>query len=183
MHLCACTRTSAGVPTVTHTHRPISNTCCFSTATIIRECASMLPYTRWFKYDRDNLCVNKSQFVPVIFEPPCTTSPLLFYFLTLFQKRNCSIKQGLRVFLSTASSSSVLKTHHVSAWGETDVKAKQNNNTWGHVCTAWFTTTWYSFKPSWKVAWNHCWAILRNFSCSKLNESIWLFMLGITVLV
>jgi hypothetical protein len=28
--------------------------------------------TRWFKYDRDDLCVNKSQFVPVIFEPPCT---------------------------------------------------------------------------------------------------------------
>jgi hypothetical protein len=29
-------------------------------------------YTRWFKYDRDWLCVNKPQFVPVIFEPPCT---------------------------------------------------------------------------------------------------------------
>jgi hypothetical protein len=28
-------------------------------------------YTGWFKYDRDDLCVNKSQFVPVIFEPPC----------------------------------------------------------------------------------------------------------------
>jgi hypothetical protein len=27
--------------------------------------------TRWFKYDQDHLCVNKSQFVPVIFEPPC----------------------------------------------------------------------------------------------------------------
>jgi hypothetical protein len=27
--------------------------------------------TRWFKYDRDYLCVNKPQFVPVIFEPPC----------------------------------------------------------------------------------------------------------------
>ena len=27
--------------------------------------------TRWFKYDRDYFCVNKSQFVPVIFEPPC----------------------------------------------------------------------------------------------------------------
>jgi hypothetical protein len=26
--------------------------------------------TRWFKYDLDYLCVNKSQFVPVIFEPP-----------------------------------------------------------------------------------------------------------------
>ena len=25
--------------------------------------------TRWFKYDRDYLCLNKSQFVPVIFEP------------------------------------------------------------------------------------------------------------------
>jgi hypothetical protein len=31
--------------------------------------------TRWFKYDRDYLCVNKSQFVPVIFEPPCIISP------------------------------------------------------------------------------------------------------------
>jgi hypothetical protein len=30
------------------------------------------PGTRWFKYDRDYLCVNKSQFVPVIFEPPYT---------------------------------------------------------------------------------------------------------------
>jgi hypothetical protein len=28
-------------------------------------------FTRWFKYDREDLCVNKSQFVPVIFEPPC----------------------------------------------------------------------------------------------------------------
>jgi hypothetical protein len=27
--------------------------------------------TRWFKYDRDYLCVNNSQFVLVIFEPPC----------------------------------------------------------------------------------------------------------------
>jgi hypothetical protein len=32
------------------------------------------PCTRWFKYDRDDLCVNKSQFVPVIFEPPCTSA-------------------------------------------------------------------------------------------------------------
>ena len=33
--------------------------------------------TRWFKYDRDYLCVNKSQLVPVIFEPPCT----MYYFM------------------------------------------------------------------------------------------------------
>jgi len=29
--------------------------------------------TRWFKYDRDFLCVNCKQSVPVIFEPPCTS--------------------------------------------------------------------------------------------------------------
>jgi hypothetical protein len=34
-------------------------------------------HTRWFKCDRDYLCVNKSQFVPVIFEPPCTSYLIL----------------------------------------------------------------------------------------------------------
>ena len=33
--------------------------------------SQMFIYTRWFKYDQDYLCVNKSQFFPVIFEPPC----------------------------------------------------------------------------------------------------------------
>jgi hypothetical protein len=43
--------------------------------------------TRWFKYDWDYLCVNKSQFVPVIFEPPCIfhdTVCLLFLQLLKF---------------------------------------------------------------------------------------------------
>jgi hypothetical protein len=45
-------------------------------------------YTRWFKYDRDYLCVNNSQFVPDIFEPPCifvtcTGSTLYFVFTLL----------------------------------------------------------------------------------------------------
>jgi hypothetical protein len=31
----------------------------------------LLACTRWFKYDWDDLCVNKSQFVLVIFELPC----------------------------------------------------------------------------------------------------------------
>jgi hypothetical protein len=31
----------------------------------------VVSHTRWLKYDRDYLCVKKSQFVPVIFEPPC----------------------------------------------------------------------------------------------------------------
>ena len=36
-------------------------------------------YTSWFKYDRDYLCVNKSQFVPVIFEPPCIIELVQIY--------------------------------------------------------------------------------------------------------
>jgi hypothetical protein len=31
---------------------------------------TLLKCTRWFRYDRDDLCVNKSQFVLVILEPP-----------------------------------------------------------------------------------------------------------------
>ena len=34
--------------------------------------------TRWIKYDRDDLCVNKSQFVPVISEPTCTWSNMSY---------------------------------------------------------------------------------------------------------
>jgi hypothetical protein len=40
------------------------------------------PHTRWFKYDRDYLCVNKSQFIPVIFEPPCISTFILDTFRT-----------------------------------------------------------------------------------------------------
>ena len=40
--------------------------------------------TRWFKYDRDDLCVNKSQFVPVIFEPPCNYIFYTFIYSIIF---------------------------------------------------------------------------------------------------
>ena len=53
----------------------ICSTCMFrSFLTIIRVRCYRVRNTRWFKYDRDDLCVNKSQFVPVIFEPPCITT-------------------------------------------------------------------------------------------------------------
>jgi hypothetical protein len=42
-----------------------------SDTTVLLEVHIFYLCTRWFKYDRDYLCVNKSQFVPVIFEPPC----------------------------------------------------------------------------------------------------------------
>jgi hypothetical protein len=53
MHLRACICPRVRVPTCTHartqahacTHRPIINTCCFSTARVIRERASVLRYT------------------------------------------------------------------------------------------------------------------------------------------
>ena len=43
--------------------------------------------TRWFKYDRDYLCLNKSQFVPVIFEPPfikIKTSTIIIFPIVLY---------------------------------------------------------------------------------------------------
>ena len=47
MHVRACTRPGARVPTRTHarTQRPIRNTYCSSTVTMIRERAYMLRYT------------------------------------------------------------------------------------------------------------------------------------------
>jgi hypothetical protein len=49
-----------------------------------------ITYTRWFKYDRDYLCVNKSQFVPVIFEPPCA-SLISFHLINRVQIRSFSL--------------------------------------------------------------------------------------------
>jgi hypothetical protein len=56
--------------------------------------------TRWFKYDRDCLCVNKSQFVPVIFEPPCKLTP----FTTNFWGLGQDWRTFLRTFAQIAGS-------------------------------------------------------------------------------
>ena len=60
----------------------VSSTCLIFQQKFVRNFYRLRFYvscTRWFKYDRDWLCVNKSQFVPVIFEPPCTISTSLFF--------------------------------------------------------------------------------------------------------
>jgi hypothetical protein len=44
----------------------------------VSSCNIKYKCTRWFKYDRDWLCVNKSQFVPVIFEPSCMYSIYIY---------------------------------------------------------------------------------------------------------
>jgi hypothetical protein len=58
----------AGTPQLTHsrTLSQINPILTFPSSVV-----TMHSNTRFFKYDRDYLCVNKSQFVPVIFEPPC----------------------------------------------------------------------------------------------------------------
>jgi hypothetical protein len=62
----------------THTHTEIYVIIAFPLQQLIANTPQCYVIrTRWFKYDRDYLCVNKSQFVPVIFEPPCTLPVLL----------------------------------------------------------------------------------------------------------
>jgi hypothetical protein len=41
-------------------------------------------HTRCFKYDRDYLCVKMSEFVPVIFEPPCISPHTSSYLLPIY---------------------------------------------------------------------------------------------------
>jgi len=47
----------------------------------------LIDCTRWFKYDRDWLCVNKPQSVPVILEPPCTYRNWPFSPAVIFSKQ------------------------------------------------------------------------------------------------
>ena len=65
-------------------------------------------YTRWFKYDRDWLCVNKSQFVPVIFEPPCI-SGLGISCVVLRKRHFCEISAGRDVTARDANAAVVLQ--------------------------------------------------------------------------
>jgi hypothetical protein len=75
-------------------------------------------YTRWFKYDRDDLCVNKSQFVPVIFEPPC---------MSVFQM---NVLQGPSLEMDTlcASYVSVLTCQIAQCHLSEDIKAMVMSN-------------------------------------------------------
>jgi hypothetical protein len=58
---------------------------------------------RWFKYDRDYLCVNKSQFVPVIFDPPCTYTGLTPLTKDDLGARHLNIARDLLLFPSQLS--------------------------------------------------------------------------------
>jgi hypothetical protein len=71
-------------------------------------------YTRWFKYFRDDLCVNKSQFVPVIFEPPCSIAhiiwvPYIFMVTTFQSNRDLELKIN---YLNYSGSFTVTPRNH-----------------------------------------------------------------------
>ena len=65
--------------------------------------------TRWFKYDRDCLCVNLVTSFPVIFEPPCIivffSLNFSFFDMFLFLKNFCSMKYVLLAFFILSSKS------------------------------------------------------------------------------
>ena len=67
--ICGLLAVSRTVPIIRTLHRPVFKKIAKPSHTQTVQCYAKS--TRWFKYDRDYLCVNKSQFVPVIFEPPC----------------------------------------------------------------------------------------------------------------
>jgi len=58
--------------------------------------------TRWFKYNRDYLCVNLATSVPIIFEPPCILStPLRVVWSTSAGKvssKQCFLSRAQRMF-------------------------------------------------------------------------------------
>jgi hypothetical protein len=64
----------------------------------------IISFTRWFKYDRDDLCVNKSQFVPVIFEPPCTLYVRRWLALSCY----CTCWNAVAIRVTTFSKSFVI---------------------------------------------------------------------------
>ena len=75
---------------------------CISLLQLRLTCQAVSECTRWFKYDRDYLCVKKSQFVPVIFEPPC------IYLCTVRCKEWVVIVLGVRIHK--------YRQPHVVAW-------------------------------------------------------------------
>jgi hypothetical protein len=87
------------IPTLSTTTYLISYFC----MQFVRMCELTWAYvcrcTRWFKYDRDYLCVNKLEFVPVLFEPPC----ILCYLTAAFQLLRCRtvVREGSSSLLSS----------------------------------------------------------------------------------
>jgi hypothetical protein len=88
--------------------------------------------TRWFKYDRDELCVNKSQFVPVIFEPPCISERLVHsdHLTNVLQQEDVRVLTGCRWFLLGRTVEPLWARH----WNRVGVR--DGTNGWGTAVQA-----------------------------------------------
>jgi hypothetical protein len=125
--------------------------------------------TRWFKYDRDDLCVNKSQFVPVIFEPPCKLSSHTFK-----EKK----KKKSYVFVTSSCVASFIPGHLVTTdWWQrlwtthVHTETTQNSNVQGihHWNTACMVEHMiHNCTPHDSHWWCSC--ILKFFSVAKVQR-------------
>jgi hypothetical protein len=91
-------------------------------------------YTRWFKYDRDYLCVNKSQFVPVIFEPPCTLR--IRYNLSESPQNHCDLQRKIIQLSITIQNKQLKRAYRHSTYGghaRVETWASQNFYTCGQL--------------------------------------------------
>jgi len=78
--------------------------------------------TRWFKYDRDYLCVNKPQSVPVIFEPPCKCTQ---------QQQTCHISSSMAAYKNQR----IISCHSNNADWLYPNELNQWKHTHTHTCT------------------------------------------------
>ena len=110
------------------------------------------PDTRWFKYYRDDLCVNKSQFVPVMFEPPCT------------------LTKRWQMLLDNNTGSGVvmlwpIRTRHVEVW--TSPGLLNNHSLSSSPISTVFAMSVYVCMNSFPIGnwniWNLCWNLLISF--------------------
>jgi hypothetical protein len=82
---------------------------CSTYGTVYKMSCTKRRNTRWVKYDRDWLCVNKSQFVPVILEPPCTFGVSIFRL----------IRTGTGVVTETGVHQGSQRAYHAQLWHAT----------------------------------------------------------------
>jgi hypothetical protein len=112
-HSRVCTHTHTHIHTHTHAHIQRRILTVFPWRQFFRELDSMLHlHTRWFKYDRDYLCVKKSQFVPVVFEPPCIL-PILFCLVIMFMDRRAPVSTRLTLCASSVSQNKLIE---IAVW-------------------------------------------------------------------
>ena len=113
-------------------------------------CKAVVLVTRWFKYDRDYLCVNKLQFVPVIFEPPCTkTLYLLSETATIggvvaVSLVNVTVLRTLKMKL-TLMSLQLFQLH--CSWLENVKKTKPSFSSW----TSWVSNRLHITKDIYRL--------------------------------